>query len=680
MAISPTSSTLSTSSSGVLSSPGIGSGLDVNSIVSKLMAVASQPLQQLNQQEASYQAQLSAYGNLSSSLSQFQSAVSALDNLSQFQSLSATPSDATILSASAASSAVPGSYNVQVTQLAQAQSLAAAGQVSTTAAIGSGATTTLSFQFGTISGGTLTGGTYSGATFTQDASQATGTVTINSGNNSLQGIRDAVNAANIGVTATIINDGSAAPERLVLTSNKTGATSSMKITVTGDATLQGLLGYDPAATQNLTQNTAGQNALASVNGISISSASNTVTSAIQGVTLNLSKVGTATLNVARDTSSVQSAVQSFVSAYNTINTTLNSLTAYDPSTQQAGSLNGDFTVTMIQDQIRRALSSSITGLSGGLTTLSQIGVSFQKDGSLALDSTQLQNAITNNFNDIAGLFTSVGTATDSLVSFAGSTANTQAGSYAVNISQLATQGSVVGSAAAGLTITAGVNDQLGVTVDGTSASVTLSPGTYTAASLAAQVQSAINGAAALSAAGDGVTVTQNAGVMTITSNRYGSASNVSVSGTGAANLLGASPTAAAGVDVAGTINGGPASGSGQYLIGAVGTPTEGLKIQITGGATGARGMIDFSQGYAHQMNNLLTGLLATPGLISGRTAGINSSIQDIDNQRTELNQQLADTQSRYQAQFTALDVLIGTLSQTSSFLTQQLANLPKIGG
>lgn len=666
------------SSAGTISSPGIGSGLDVNSIVSKLMAVESQPLQQLDQKEASYQAQLSAYGNLKGALSQFQSAVAGLNSLSKFQALTATPADNTILTATAASGAVPGSYNLQVTQLAQAQSIAAAGQASATTAIGSGASTTLTFQFGTISGGTLSNGVYTGATFTQDASQSTGTVTIDSSNNSLEGIRDAVNAANIGVTATIVNDGSATPERLVFTSNKTGATSSMKITVSGDATLQGLLGYDPAGTQNLTQNAAAQDAQASVNGISISSASNTVTSAIQGITLNLAKVGTTTLSVARDTSSVQSAVQSFVDAYNSINGTLNKLSAYDPDTKQAGPLNGDFTVTMIQDQIRRTLSASITGLSGGLTSLSQIGVSFQKDGSLSLDSTKLQSAITNNFNDIASLFTSVGKATDSLVSFAASTVDTQAGSYAVNVTQLATQGNVVGSAAAGLTITAGVNDQLGVTVDGTSATVTLSPGTYTAASLAAQVQSVINGSSALTAAGSAVSVTQSGGVITITSNRYGSASNVSVSGNGASNLLGSTPTATTGVDVAGTIDGATASGSGQYLTGAGGTGAAGLKIQITGGNTGSRGVINFSQGYAYQLNNQLAGILADPGPLTGRTDGINRSIKDIENQRDQLNQQLADTEQRYRTQFTNLDVLIGTLSQTSSYLTQQLANLPKI--
>ena len=223
-----------------LSSPGLGSNLDVNGIISKLMTVESQPLQKLAKKEASYQAQLSAYGSLSGALSSFQGTVNGLASLSKFQAVSATPADSTVLSASASSSAAAGSYSVNVATLAQAQSVYAAGQASTTAAIGSGASTTLTFQFGSISGGTLTNGKYTGATFTQDASRASGTVTINSSNNTLEGIRDAVNAANIGVSATIINDGSATPNRLVFTSKTSGATSAMKIAVSGDASLSSL--------------------------------------------------------------------------------------------------------------------------------------------------------------------------------------------------------------------------------------------------------------------------------------------------------------------------------------------------------------------------------------------------------------------------------------------------------
>lgn len=677
-----------------ISSPGIGSNLDVNGIVSKLMAVESQPLQNLAKKEASYQAKLSAFGNLSSALSSFQSTVAALSAPGKFQSISATAADTTIITGTATSKAVPGSYAVNVTALAQAQTLATAGQTSLTAPIGDGVPTTLSFQFGTISGGTLLNGKYvsnpsatpPNPTFTQDANQPSGTVTIDSTNNSLQGIRDAINKANIGVTATIVSDGSATPYHLVLTSNKTGVTSSMKITVTRPPTapantaLSDLLAYDPAGTQNLTQSTAAQNAALTVNGIAVTSATNSVSEAIQGVTLNVAKVGSTTLAVARDTASVQSAINDFVKAYNDLNKTTGMLTSYDPATKRAGPLLGDASVRTIQSQVRSVLTSALSGQSGSLNTLAQIGISLQKDGSLSVDSTKLQNAITSNFNDIAGLFSSMGMPTDSLINYAGSTAATQPGGHAINISALATQGKLTGSAPpASMTIVAGSNDQLVMTVDGVTASVKLAPNTYTSSSLAAQVQSAINGASAFSSAGISVSVSTNpsTGIMSITSNRYGSASNVSASGNAAANLF-STPTSVAGIDVAGTIDGIAAIGSGQFLTGATASPSEGLKLQVTGGTTGSRGTVNYSQGYAYRLNKLISNFLGSNGLIADETNGINRSIKDIGNSRDALNLRLAAIEKRYRAQFTALDTTISSMSQTSTYLTQQLAQLANL--
>ena len=660
-----------------LSAPGIGSNLDVNGIVSQLMTVERQPVTLLNRKEAGYQARLSAYGNLKSAVGSFQSAMSGLNSASRFQSLSATPADPTILTAAAGTTAVPGNYTVQVSQLAQAQTIAATARTSASAAIGASVTTTLTFNFGTISGGSLTNGIWSGATFTLDATQATGTVTLNSSNNSLQGIRDAINAANIGVTATLVNDGSATPYRLVLASSSTGASKSMKITAAGDATLQGLLAYDPAGTQNLTQSSAAQNATLTVNGIAVSSASNTVSEAIQSVTLNLAKAGTTTLAIARDSAAVQSAVAAFVKAYNDVSKTLTSLSAYNAATKQGAILQGDSTVLALQSQIRSTLASTLTGSSATLTSLSKIGVAIQKDGTMALDAAKLATATANNFNDIAGLFAAVGKPSDSLVYFLSSTSNSKPGSYAINVTTLATQGNTTGSAAAGLTVTAGVNDQLLLVLDGVSATVTLPAGTYTASSLAAQIQSTINGTAAYSSVGAAVSVTQSAGVISITSNSYGSASGVSATGNGVLNLLGGAPASTAGVNAAGTINGAAATGVGQHLTGAAGTANEGLRIHIAGGATGARGTLDFSRGYAYTLDALASGFLNTTGPIASRTDGISKSILDIGKQRDALNRRLADVEKRYRAQFTALDTMISSMNSTSNFLTQQLASLSK---
>lgn len=667
-----------------ISTPGIGSGLDVNGIVSKLMSIEQQPLIALNNKVASYQAQLSGYGQIKSALSQFQSAVQGLSGPSQFQSLTATLADATVATASASSSATPGTYALEVTSLAQAQKLVAAGQASASTAIGSGAATTLTFDFGTIAGGTLSNGTYTGASFTSNGA-GTKTVTIDASNNSLSGIRDAINSANIGVSATIVNDGSASPYRLVLTDTTTGISNSMKISVAGDASISSLLSQDPANNtgQALAETVTAQNANFKLDGVAVTKTTNTVTDAIQGVTLNLTKTNTGTptsITVAQDTAAVTKAVNDFVSAYNTITQTLASATAYDPATKKAALFNGDTSVSIIQNQIRNVLSAPVAGGGSAFTVLSQIGVTFQKDGTLAVDSTKLQSAVTSNFNDIAGLFAAVGKTSDSLVSYTSASALTAPGAYSVNVSQLATQGNTTASAAAGLTITAGVNDTLQVLVDGVTANVTLAQGTYaSAAALATEIQSQINGASAFSSVGSTVTVTQSAGVLKITSNRYGSASVANITGgNGQANLnFGGSAVVSNGVDTAGTINGVAATGSGQYLTGASGDASQGLQIKISGGSTGARGTVNYSQGYAYQFNTLTSSMLGSDGVISTSTAGINASIQRLNDDQQTLSSRLTAIEARYRAQFTALDTMISSMNTTSSFLTQQLANLSK---
>ncbi|MES2037567.1 MAG: flagellar filament capping protein FliD, partial [Pseudomonadota bacterium] len=390
-----------------IQSTGLGANLDVNGLITKLMQVESQPLTTLAKKEASFQAKLSAYGTLNSALSVFQSNVTGLSNLGTFQTLSASAGDSSILSATTTSVSTQGSYNVNVTKLAQAQTISSAGQLSSTASIGSGTSTTINFEFGTITGGALANGTYTGSTFTQDATQAIGTVTIDGANNSLQGIRDAINAAKVGATAAIVGDGSATPYHLVLTSTKTGATSSLKITATGDAAIQSLVNYDPAGTQNLTETTTAQNAALTVNGIAISSTSNAVTGAIQGTTLNLSKVGTTSLSLSANTSGIQSAINGFVKGFNDFQATLKSLTGYDASTKKGGILIGDSTARNVQSQIRSTLSTAVNGLGGNITTLASIGISFQKDGTLSVDSSKLSTALSTNYSDISGLFASV---------------------------------------------------------------------------------------------------------------------------------------------------------------------------------------------------------------------------------------------------------------------------------
>lgn len=378
--------------------------LDVPSLVSQLMAVERRPIDQLEARITSYESKISSYGTLSSLVSSFQTAAKGLST--GLQTVAATPFDASIFSAAAGSSAVPGNYTVSVSQLAQSQNLVAAGQASSTAAIGNGTATTVTFELGTISGGTLSDGKYSGAGFASNGS-GTASITIDASNNTLEGIRDAINAAAMGVTATIVNDGSGTPYRLALASSNTGVSNSFKITTSGgDGAIDNLLGHDPAGTQNLSQTLAAQNAQLTVNGIAITSASNTVSEAIQGVTLTLKNTTAAptALAVARDTSAINTAASSFVDAYNALASQIKSRSAYGTDGKGAGTLAGDGTLRMMQEQLRGIFNTPASG--GTLNALGQVGIAFQRDGSLQLDSSKLNSAIATDFSDVTNLFSS----------------------------------------------------------------------------------------------------------------------------------------------------------------------------------------------------------------------------------------------------------------------------------
>jgi len=386
-----------------ISSLGIGSNLDLGTLLSNLQTAESQPLVQLQQRQVSYTSKLSAYGQLQSSLNTLQTAAGKLGDPAFFQGVKATAGAADVLSASAGATASAGTYNIAVTQLAQAQSVVAAGQASARTAIGIG---TLTIDFGTIAGGSYDAATgkYSGASFTPDASRSAKTITIDASNNTLEGIRDAVNAAKAGVSASIVNDGSGMPNRLVLTSTETGKISSMRIAVAGDAALSNLLAQDPAGTQNLQQTLPAQNAELTVNGIAVTSASNTVKESIQGVTMNVLKLGTSSLAVARDTGKVENAINDLVKAYNALQSTAGTLTAYDADKKTGAALMGDSTLRNIQVSLRQALTSPQSG--GTMETLSEIGVGFEKDGTMSVDADKLDAALADKLDGVARLFSS----------------------------------------------------------------------------------------------------------------------------------------------------------------------------------------------------------------------------------------------------------------------------------
>ncbi|ABA58823.1 Flagellar hook-associated protein 2 [Nitrosococcus oceani ATCC 19707] len=672
----------------MITSTGIGSGLDVESLVNQLVAAEGRPQQlRLNRQEAKMQATLSAMGTLKSELASFKDAVSKLDSPSAFQAIKASVGNRDLLTASAAAKAATGTYSVEVQQLAQAQKLASKAFADSSAALGTG---TLSFRFGSYDNNTNT--------FTGNPDRTAQIVTIDSAHNSLSGIRDAVNEADIGVQANIINDGTG--DRLVFTAQTMGLANSLEITVSDedgnnlDESGLSQLAYDPTGAdsgsgKSLTETVAAQDARLVVDGLTVTRPQNTITGMIEGVTLELNSAeldSPTTLTVAADGHIASKSVNGFVEAFNSLAKTLNSLSSYNPETQEKGPLLGDASLRGIENRLRRVASDTVTGLSGPYRTLADIGITTQRDGTLKLDESKLQQVVESDPEAVARLFTGGGSSSDPLVRFVEATDEAQAGEFAVNVTQPATQGKYTGNVFSGsgspITIDAD-NDEFTLKVDGGEAvMISLTQQTYNdGMALAQEIQSQINVNPTLSGAGSQVTIEFINDRFEIRSSRYGSGSNVEIlaldpspSETTTQTLGLTVKSGNAGEDVAGTIGAQAATGSGRFLTGS--DRAEGIRLEILGESSGARGSISFSRGVAAHLNTYLDQVLDSEGFLENRIDGLNHRIGDFSEQREDLVQRLDAIEKRYRAQFTVLDSLLGQLQTTSSFLSQQIANLP----
>lgn len=666
---------------------GIGSGLDIESLVTQLVAAEREPAEnRLLRQDAQLTSEFSAFGVFKGALSSFQVGLSALNTLNTFDQRAATSSDEDIAVISASSEAETGSYSLAVSQLSSNHSLASGGYSSASDTVGEGV---LTLRFGSTDYTPPDPGPESYNGFTVNPERGAATITIDSSNNTLEGVRDAINDADIGVSATIVNDGSA--YRLLLNSEQSGAENSIEISVADsgdgdDNDLNGLsaLAFNSTAT-NLSQTVAAQDAIFSINGLDISSASNTVSGVLDGVDIelkNLSDATPITFSVSKNEEPVKNAIETFVEGYNQFISVANNVTSFDAATRTAGPLQGDFSVRSIVGQLRQVIANEVDGFGGPFSTLSAVGITTAPDGSLEIDSAKLDTALDENFDQISGLFSAVGFATDPGISYQSSTADTVVGSYAVEITQLSSQGQLVGAATLFPQVIDANNDNFTIKVDGvTSGSLSITQGLYaTGAELATELQARINGDSALAAAGASVTVAYNGSQFEITSDEGGSASTVEITAvdTNTASQLGLSVGAGiTGQDVVGTIDGVAAITSGQTLTAAPGTDAAGLRILVNGGAVGPRGTVDFSRGISDQLNTLLTNFLQDDGIIDARTDGIEERVGEIEDAREILDRRMETLEISLRARFTVLDTLLSQLQNTSSFLTQQLASLPE---
>ena len=382
------SSTISSTPSAgntVISSTGIGSGLDINSIVTSLTTAAGLAQNtQLSDRKSSLTAQVSAYGTFSSALSTLQATLTTLETPSTLAGRTATLSDDKVASGSATASAIPAQYSLQVQNLATAASLASQP----------------------VSSGTTTVGT---GTLTIAVGGNSASISIDSTDNTLAGIAAAINSApnNPGVSATILTTSAGA--RLVLTGTTTGAANAITVTQSGGDGGLAALTYDPAnGVKKLTQTQAATDANFSVNGFAATSPTNQVTSVISGVTLNL--LGTtaantpATLTIGNDTTGAQASIGTFVTALNGLITSIQSLTGYDPSTKTAGPLLGNATLQSFQSQLSNILDQVKSGNTSTGTSLASLGITANTQGTYSTNTTTLGNALTASVTSVGNFF------------------------------------------------------------------------------------------------------------------------------------------------------------------------------------------------------------------------------------------------------------------------------------
>ncbi len=369
-----------------ITASGLGSGLDINSLVSQLVSAESRPMTALKSQQKTVNARLSAYGQLSSALASLQNSLKGLSATGLAVCNASSSSNA--LTVSAASGATPGSYAIDVTRIAQPQKLCSPGFASASADLGAGS---LSIAVG---GGAP--------------------VLLAPATQSLADLAAAINASGLAVTATVVNDGSANGHRLLVSGKNSGAANTVSLTGSGALAA---FSYDPAVPVNfaydgsgnapavMSQTQAAQDAQLSIDGLKITSGTNTVSGAIPGVTLQLAQPTSApaSVQVTRDNSAVKNAAQGLAKAWNDLRSLVGTQTAYNEVTKTGATLHGDSSPRNLLSQLRATLTAAVAG-AGAYDTLSDIGLSFQKDGSLSLNDAKLQTAIDTRPGDLQQLF------------------------------------------------------------------------------------------------------------------------------------------------------------------------------------------------------------------------------------------------------------------------------------
>ncbi|KXJ44735.1 MULTISPECIES: flagellar filament capping protein FliD [Marinobacter] len=651
-----------------ISSLGIGSGVLTSELVDQLVQAERAPTEnRLAQKTERTQALISAYGTLRSAVTELRlpmRQLSAPDNLKAF---SATSSNEDVAVSVDSSKANRGTYSVDVTSLASAQALASRDVFADRdkTSVGQG-------------------------TMTLSVGDNTTNIVIDSSNDTLQGLANAINDSDAGVSAGVIDTGSGF--QLVLSADETGTANAVSISVSGDSAgtdtdAQGLSRFafntSMDAGAGLNETIAASDAVMSINGVEVTRSTNSFENVIDGLTFDLTATGTSTVKVEQDLGAVADRVQGFVEKFNGLQETIDALAGFNAESGSGSLLTGDSVIRGIQNQLRQVLTRVVPGLEdASVRSLADVGITTNfETGSLEFDREEFMAQLKANPDDVTALFAEQGRATDSQVEFVRSGVNTEPGTYDINVTQAATQGTLAGNAAATFPVTIdGTNDEFSLLVNGdTSVNLQLTQQTYNSAQdLVDEIQAQLNSNNALNASDGSVQVSLGAGgELVFSSSTYGSESSVTLSSAESAATFGLdAATSTDGLDVAGTIDGRTAEGEGQTLfLGENSGAASGLQVQILGDQTGSRGSIQFIEGVGERTVDLITNFVGADGAIDTRTESLNRDLERIQENQIRLEERITAYRERLVSQFTAADSLISQLNSTQDFVSQQLAAL-----
>lgn len=651
-----------------ISSLGIGSGVLNSDLVDQLVAAERKPTEmRLTQKTQQAEALLSAYGKLRSAVTELRLPMRQLSSPDNLKAFSASSSNQDIGVSVDSIKASRGTYSVEVTSLASAQALASRDVFADRDAtsVGQG---TLELSVG----------------------DKITNITIDSRNDTLQGLANAINEADAGVSAGIIDTGSG--YQLVLSADETGTANAVSLSVAGDTdgTDTDNIGLSRFAfnagmdaDSGLKETIAASDAMMNINGVTVTRSTNTFENVIDGLTFDIKDKGTSTIKVAQDFGAVADRVQGFVDKFNALQSTIDSLAGFNAEAGVGSLLTGDSTVRTIQSQLRNILTRVVPGMeNASVRSLADVGITTNsKTGGLEFDREKFEGVLKANPDEVTALFAEQGRTTDSQVEFIRSGLNTEPGEYDINITQAATQGQLVAGSALGATFDiTDTNDDLALTVNGDiTVNLKLTQGNgISQQALLDDIQAQLNANNALNAAGTRLQVgLDGGGNLTFTSADYGSDSKVALASAEDAALFGLDTnTSTDGLDVAGTIDGRAAEGDGQVLfLGNGNGGASGLQVRILGDQTGNRGSITFVEGVGERTVDLVTNIVGADGAIESRTDSLNRELEQIQESQVRLEERIAAYRERLISQFSAADSLISQLNSTRDYVTQQLAAL-----